>query len=81
MWQDEWPQPGAPCALKPFGALTDPSTSFQGPSGIRMGAAGMSKADVGAPRLARGVLNLLCVCSIYSMHYHAFTGSKSTVSA
>ena len=29
----------SPCALKPLGAHTQPSTSRQGPSGIRMGAA------------------------------------------
>ena len=33
----------APCGLKPLGAVTLPSISFQGPLGIRIGAAGMSK--------------------------------------
>lgn len=33
----------SPCALKPLGAQMQPSISFQGPSGMRMGAAGMSK--------------------------------------
>ncbi len=32
-----------PCALKPWGAQTQPSISFHGPSGMRTGAAGMSK--------------------------------------
>ena len=30
---------GPPCALKPLGAQTQPSTSRQGPSGMRIGAA------------------------------------------
>lgn len=34
----------SPCALKPLGAQTQPSISFQGPSGMRMGAAGMLKS-------------------------------------
>ena len=41
-----------PPALNPAGAHTDPSTGVQGPGGIRMGAAGMSKAEVGG--VARG---------------------------
>ena len=39
----------SPCALKPLGAVTQPSISFQGPSGIKMGAAGMVKSPGGTP--------------------------------
>lgn len=51
----------APCALKPLGAHTQPSTAFQGPSGIRMGAAGMLKSPgtgeaAAATPTARGAL-------------------------
>ena len=42
-----------PLARKPFAAQTPPpSRTVQGPAGIRMGAAGMSKAEVGVAAAA-----------------------------
>jgi hypothetical protein len=54
----------APWALKPLAAHTEPSTSCQGPSGIRMGAAGMSNADAGAAMAALTAAPLLCMQGI-----------------
>lgn len=48
-----------PWALNPLAALTDPSISFQGPSGMRMGAGGMSKADFGTGIAAVTILSAL----------------------
>ena len=51
-----------PWALKPLAAHTLPSTSCQGPAGMRMGAAGMSKACFGAAASALSS-SLLCTRS------------------
>eukprot|EP00951_Prasinocladus_malaysianus_P009159 scaffold66848_cov46-Prasinocladus_malaysianus.AAC.1 len=41
-----------PELLKPFGAFTQPSTAFQGPSGTRSGAAGILKLGPRSTSLA-----------------------------
>lgn len=51
-----------PWALKPLAAHTLPSTSCQGPAGMRMGAAGMSKACCGTAASALSS-SLLCTRS------------------
>ena len=68
---------GLPWALKPLGAHTQPSTSFQGPFGIRMGAAGMSKADVGAA-IARQ-RNLFCSGVLYREQMQEVSLEQCTV--